>query len=214
MRCVPSASFIDGDAIAKPEDLRKFLTLRRFGADIQIHVRTMNVSHGAPVSAAKESQTIEILFTIYCELRKAHRDIIFAESILIPSEIDGYFKTTQWPPSLKSVKRYSSNDWAANQLSKAGAIDVDQYRLFVSDKLWRIFYTIRALYGRLGVHYHFSFTDGAYRDWRNDSGFASHVKALLGEADFEQFENIPFHGLSQILTMAETEFLKVARSDR
>jgi hypothetical protein len=37
MRCVPSASFIGGDAIAKPEDIREFLTLRRFGADIQTH---------------------------------------------------------------------------------------------------------------------------------------------------------------------------------
>jgi hypothetical protein len=179
-----------------------------------VHVNTMHLSHSVPATPERETAATEKLWTVCCELRKVHHDIVFAESILITSEIDGYFQTAQWPPSLKSVMHYSSYDWSAKQLKNAGAIDVDQYRLFVSDRLWSIFFIIRALYGRLGVLYHFSFEEGAYRDWRKDGVFTSHAKALLGEAFFQQFKDVPFHALSQILGSAEAEFLKEARSNR
>jgi hypothetical protein len=181
-----------------------------------VHVGTLNISNApsSPITTERESQAVEKLWTIIQKLKKVHSDIWLAESILAPNEIEGYFQSCDWPATLRSVTHYSSFDWGMQQLKDAGANDCDDCRLYVSDRLWGIFATIRALYGRLGVLYNMSFKDGAYKDWRKDTGFATHAKALLGEALYEQARATPLHGLEIILGRAEAEFLREARATR
>lgn len=179
-----------------------------------VHVGTLNISNApsSPITTEREAQAVEKLWAVIQKLKKVHSDIWLAESILTPDEIDGYFQTCDWPEIVRSVMHYSSLDWGMQQLISTGANDSDDCRLYVSDRLWGIFATIRALYGRLGVLYHISFKQGAYKDWRKDTGFATHVNALLGEALYEQAKETPLHGLEIILGRAEAEFLREARA--
>ncbi len=181
-----------------------------------VHVGTLNISNApsSPVTTEREAQAVETLWTIIQRLKNAHNDIWLAESILTPDEIGRYFQTCEWPPSLRSVMHYSSFDWGMQQLTRAGANDSEDCRLYVSDRLWGIYATIRTFYGRLGVLYHMSFERGAYKNWREDDIFGTQAKAVLGEALYEQAKATPFHGLELILGRAEAEFLREARATR
>jgi hypothetical protein len=180
------------------------------------HVGTLNISNepSSPITTEREVQSVEKLWSIIQKLKKVHGDIWLVESVLTSDEIGGYFRTCDWPATLRSVMHYSSLDWGMQQLTSAGADNSDDCRLYVSDRLWGIYATIRALYGRLGFLYHLSFKKSEYTDWRKDKGFATHAKALLGEALYEQAKATPMHGLEVILGRAEAEFLREARAAR
>ena len=112
---------------------------------------------------------------------------------------------------MTTVNYYQSFDYVMRQIKKSGSNDCDSCRLYVSDRLWGIFATIRALYGRLGVLYNMSFERGAYLDWRKDNGFAQHAIALLGKPLYDQAKDTPLHGLEIVLGRADAEFLREAR---
>lgn len=181
-----------------------------------VHVGTLNISNAPslPITTQKEAQAVEKLWSIIQKLKKAYSDVWLSESILTPDEIAGYFQNCDWPANMRSVTHYSSLEWGFQQLASTGADDADDCRLYVSDRLWGVYGTIRAFYGRIGVLYHMSFEEGVYKDWREDNVFATHAKALLGEGLYELAKATPFHGLEIILGRAEAEFLREARATR
>lgn len=179
-----------------------------------VSIGTLNMSNAATtaITSERELLAVEKLWNIIQALKNHHGDLWLAETLLTTEELEQCFQTCHWPGSMKSIMHYSSEDWSSQQLTESGANDCDSCRLYVSDRLWAIFFTIRALYGRLGILYTMGFRDGAYKDWRKDAVFAAHANALLGESLFEQARNADSYGLETALGRAEAEFLREARA--
>src|SRR5690606_37533687 len=89
--------------------------------------------------------------------------------------------------------RNESDDPAAN-----GAVlepNLDKHRLFCGDRLWLIFFIIRAVYLRASLLIARSFQKGDYDDWQKDDGIRQLLSAVLPKAFVDEVRTRQIGGL-------------------
>jgi hypothetical protein len=70
------------------------------------------------------------------------------------------------------MNEFANRQAVMTKFNAAKAMEADNERPFVSQRLWSVYFIIRALHGRAGYLFEQSFKKKSYRDWRRDSAVA------------------------------------------
>ena len=100
-----------------------------------------------------------------------------------------------------------------DNLATNGAVlepDLDRHRLFCGDKLWLIFFIVRAVYMRSSLLIARSFQIHDFNDWRKDDGIRQLLSAVLPTAFIADVRSRESGGLSIAISQLEAEFLHEA----
>lgn len=100
-----------------------------------------------------------------------------------------------------------------DNLAANGAVleaNLDKHRLFCGDRLWLIFFIVRAVYMRSSLLVAQSFQTHDYVDWRKDDGIRQLLSAVLPEAMVTDLRARPAGGLTAAIDQLEARFLHEA----
>ena len=157
--------------------------------------------------------SIEKIWLALTSLKKEFADLLFIDSILLPSEIDNLFKPNG-DPKLQSyfatIKGYQQQDTIMTKWNNSRAEALETEQLFVSARMWQIFFVSRALYGRVAFLFRESIKEGRYIDWRNDERLGKMLASVLPETRIEQAKMMTLQGLEWLVITLHTEFLEEA----
>lgn len=173
-----------------------------------INAETINIGN-----AEFDRNSIEAtkkLWHALVDLRKEFSDAIFLDSILLAAEIDQNFKTDNWHSNFQTIRSYAHRNTAVEKMKRSGSLDIEKERLFVSERLWAIFFGLRSMYGRIAVLYQFSFVDQRFRNWRDDNLFQTTVRHILPDSVWAHARSMDVQGLTALFNSAEKEFLREA----
>lgn len=143
-------------------------------------------------------------------MRKEFNDLVYVDMVRTPEEIDKALKTGDWR-SASSVTQYANPDATMRKYECCCAMDIEDERIFVSDKLWLLFFVSRQIYGRVSWLFEQSFKEGQYRDWRDDQPFKTILVGILPEGIISEARNNKMQGLHLITSNMEQEFLREAK---
>jgi hypothetical protein len=85
--------------------------------------------------------------------------------------------------------------------------DFDKHRLFCGDRLWLIFYVLRAIHMRNSLLISWSFQKNEFQDWREDDGIKQLLGATLQKDFVKQVMESKFGGFSKAVAQLESDFL-------
>ncbi len=129
----------------------------------------------------KMIEATELLWKTQIKLKKAFSDVLFVENCLLPREINEMFVKDKWGDHFEDIKAYAQEDTVFKKWNACDAEDMEFLRVFVSEKLWLLFFVSRALSGRIGYLYTVSFKERAYRDWRQDEATISLLRNVIDQ---------------------------------
>jgi hypothetical protein len=153
-------------------------------------------------------KAIENLWGILRGLNKEFGDLRYVHTILTPEELDTFSKNG-WPEKFY-IKHYSLDQTIVQKMQDAGCDDADKERPFVTPRLWGVFFTIRAIYGRLAYLCQRSFKERKLVDWRTDSGIDQLLRTQLPAHVIDSVKSTPFHGTSYVIDHLEIQFMNAA----
>jgi hypothetical protein len=161
----------------------------------------------------KRVNAVEKLWLAMIYLKKEFADLLFIDTILVPSEIDAFFKPNSDPKLKKyfaSIMEYQQRDITLTKWKNSNAEAIDAEQLFVSARLWQISFVSRALYGRVAFLFEGSFKDGRYNDWRSDEPLGRILASVLPATIIEQAKSMKTQGLESLVLTLHKEFLEEA----
>ncbi len=215
LKLIPSsiAKFIE-----KEIERRSDTKLERVKAEIQSSYSTLKTS--VDVLTASNSgmhphiiESVSSLWGTIVTMREQFGSLVAFDSIVLRKEASEAFADQDASPYTKLLEfvRLHEGDLqnpirAANYFS-AG---LDNHRLFCGDRLWLIFYVLRAVMLRASILIAWSFEKREFQDWRKDAGVKQLLESVLPEDFVEQVRNSIFNGLSTALARLEAEFLHEA----
>jgi hypothetical protein len=179
--------------------------LRAEHANLKTAVDFMSASQGEV--RLKMIESSDRLWNILLKLRQKFGPVMYIDAIFMAKEIVASFRGEKFPGITKNVVDFQQYDAAASRLSNTGANEAEKDRLFVSAKLWSIFYIMRAFYGRTGVLIHFSFEKKEFQDWRQDELLTSILGNALPADVVQTAKALPSQGLQTLIGHLENEFL-------
>lgn len=221
-----------GDVVLKSVEHRQNVRLERIKADLtatnaselahikgEIDARYATLKSSIEFMTANQAElrgrlvaSCERLWTCLAELREAFQDVLHVDMVLLPHELDELIKGPRKSNSVyREIERYAKPETVVENFKSAGATDAERHpdRLFAGEKLWLLFYVLRALYGRLGVLYERSIREKRYVDWRTDTGVEGLCKRVVPDAVLEGARRgLP--GFQYLTGYIEVEFLKEA----
>ena len=190
------------------------LKLEQAKAELQASYSTLESSvHFLSSSQAElRSKTIEsaeVLWRASMAAKNEFSDAVFIHQILTPEEIVESFETKDRRLD-QIVGNYRDMENFHQKFERVNEHLTDQERLFAGDRLWLIFFYIRAIHGRVGFLVSKSYADGCHHDWRRDSFFGEHLERVLPRETISKSKSERIGGLGLIIAHLEAEFLKEA----
>jgi len=162
----------------------------------------------APDSASKRQlEALESLWGIILALRKTFGTVVYVDTILLPNEIDDFFKSGRYRQVMDAVSEYADPQCVARKIT---SVDPNRERPFLSNRIFSIVFVLRALYGRAALLLQNSFIDRKYNDWRLDPGTDQLLRGMLPAAIVESVKKKPHGGLSAAIDYLESKFLAEA----
>ena len=157
----------------------------------------------------KTIESAEILWKAILAVEREFSDLVFLLSFLYPHEFDSLFHKYDSGP-LATVENYRDIKYTTDKIEHISSSPVEETRLFVGDRLWYLFFVLRAFHGRLGYLFHKSFEKNEYFDWRNDDVILSQLRQVLDDSAIEDARQDPDGGVPIIVSHLESEFLREA----
>ncbi len=155
----------------------------------------------------KMIESAESLWGVLCQLGQEFGPIIFIDTILQAHEIDAEIRAGKPQSLIETLEQFRPYEAVKEKLEKAGAIGAEKERIFVSSKLWLLFFVLRALYGRAGMLINFSLKEKKYRDWRSDSQLDSLLTNVVAANVVVGAKKQTLQGLRILIGHIENEFL-------
>ncbi|MER8840889.1 hypothetical protein NKH86_19315 [Mesorhizobium sp. M0913] len=171
---------------------------------------TVQTTHGAGEISSRQMVAIERLWEVVRSLAREFSMVIFIDSILLPQEMDDYFKGVDSNAFMNSALEYENPKAPFDKLARAGANDADKERPFVSPRLWSIFFIIQGMYGRSALLLGNSFKDRRLKHWRDDHGCDQLLRSVLPAHAVDHAKGLSFNGLRTAIDMLESQFLTEA----
>ena len=188
--------------------------LEKLKAELQANYSTLESSiHLLSASQtelrSKTIESVEVLWRASIAAKNEFSDAVFMHQIMVAEEIVQFFKTKDERLD-QIVGNYRDMNNFHEKFERVNRHLTDQERLFAGDRLWLIFFYIRATYGRVGFLVSKSYADGCHHDWRQDSFFGEHLERVLPHETIAKAKAEKIGGLDIILAHLESEFLKEA----
>jgi hypothetical protein len=177
-----------------------------------IHAHTINVN-AAPsdaITIKRQLQAVESLWKTVRAMRSEFGQLIFCDTIFTRDELEGFFKTG-WSHKMRHINEYADDNTIMRKFNAVSAFDADHERPFVPNRLFNVYYTIRALYGRIGYLFEQSFKNHTYKDWRTDSGADQLLRSILPANAVEHLKGLQSFGLQSTFDYLEEQFMAEAK---
>jgi hypothetical protein len=124
--------------------------------------------------------------------------------------LEGFF-SADWPSNMRHMNEYADSNTVINKYNAVFAFEADHERPFVAHRLFNVYYTIRALYGRIGYLFEQSFERNTYRDWRTDTGADQLLRSILPANVVEHVKGLQVFGLQSAFDHLEEQFMAEAK---
>jgi hypothetical protein len=176
------------------------------------HAQTLNVNNNAPadpILQKRQLQAIETLWKAVRALKHEFGQLFYVDNIFTSEEIHGFFKSG-WPRSVAHMREYAGHHVIVEKYDRALAMESDHEKPFVSQRVWAVYYIIRALHGRIAYLFEQSFKESAYRDWRRDSGADQLMRSVLPSQVVEAAKSLNIGGLANVFDHLEEQFMAEA----
>lgn len=213
LKLLPSAivKFVD-----KEIERRSDIKLERVKSEIQGAYSTLKSS----VDMLTASNTglhphiieaVSSLWGLIVAMKHDFSGMVTFDSLFLANEAAEAFQDEDGHENLIAFVEKHRNEF--DNLAANGAVlepNLDRHRLFCGDKLWLIFFIIRAVYMRSSLLIARSFQKNDFDDWRKDDGIRQLLSAVLPTVFIEDVRARQIGGLSMAIAQLETEFLHEA----
>lgn len=158
----------------------------------------------------RQIEAVERLWRVVRNLGSEFGLAVFVDSILTSSELEAYFGKGEHAQIGDCVREYADRNFPHRKLASAGANDADKERPFVADRLWSVFFVLRAFYGRTALLLANSYKESRFVNWRTDSGCDQLLRATLPSRAVEHAKGQAIGGLRTAIDSLESRFLAEA----
>lgn len=210
-----STQIPDAEADAVVEALIQ--SVANVGQSGGLSAHTVNAStitvQGAPstshMTRQRQIQAVEHLWQVVRKLGSEFSPVVLVDTILTPSELEAYFAEGEHAQIANYIREFADMGLPLRKFASAGANDADagKERPFVTNRLWSIFFVLRALYGRTSVLLANSYKERRFMSWRTDSGCDQLLRSILPAHSVEHAKGQAFGGLQTAINFLESEFL-------
>ncbi len=160
---------------------------------------------------ARRLLAIENLWKSAQRFHEAFSDIVFIDTILIPKEIDDYFRFGLRGEIFAGIQGYANLQTTPDKFTKASQNSVDE-RPFISPRAWGILHVLKAVYGRSAMLIQLSFKKRAYQCWRDDEPLDHLLRAVLPGHVVDEAKKREIGGLQFLIEHLEIDFMTAANA--
>lgn len=156
-------------------------------------------------------EAVSALWSKIVEMRLAFSSLIVFDQITLQKEAVEAFGTPGRHEKFLDLIRAHEGD-IENPIRNGDyfSVGLDECRLFCGDRLWMLFYVIRAVLMRNSLLIAWSFERGKYQDWRSDSGVSQLLGLALDVKAVEAVKSAKMGGLAAAMGQLEAAFLHEA----
>ena len=156
-------------------------------------------------------ETVSAMWGLIVEMRHTFAGLVTFDQIILAEEaVEAFKKPEQNQKILDFVRAHEGDLQNPIRNAKYFESDLDRHRLFCGDRLWMIFYVMRAVLMRNSLLIAWSFQKGEYRDWRKDNGINQLLSGSLKPDFLEKVKAAKFGGISMAMSQLEADFLHEA----
>ena len=155
--------------------------------------------------------SVSALWKLIVQMKHDFSGMVTFDSLFLANEAAEAFQDEGNHQNLIAFVEKHRNE--LDNLAVNGAViepNLDRYRLFCGDKLWLIFFIVRAVYMRNSLLIARSFQKHDFDDWRKDDGIRQLLSAVLPTAIIDDVRARKIGGLSIAISQLEAEFLHEA----
>lgn len=155
--------------------------------------------------------SVSALWNLIVQMKRDFSGMVTFDSLFLANEAAEAFQDEGSHQDLIAFVEKHRNEF--DNLAANGAVlepNLDRHRLFCGDKLWLIFFIVRAVYMRSSLLIARSFQKHDFDDWRKDDGIRQLLSAVLPTALIADVRVREIGGLSIAISQLEAEFLHEA----
>jgi hypothetical protein len=175
-----------------------------------VHAQTINLNQTLPTKNLKIEEAVEVFWETVLKLKKEFSEVPFIDSILLASELDECFRGNKDIFIYGTLRRYKELPLVARSLQSIIPANVEDYRLYVSDRLWAIYSTLRTLHGRTAMLITASFKEKRLNDWRDDGSLNGTLRQTLDAGLIDAVKRMQIGGLNVLIGELENKFRREA----
>lgn len=156
-------------------------------------------------------ETVQTLWGVVVTMRQNFAGMVAFDNIFLANEAAQAFQNEAAHPNLIAYVEKHRNEF--DNLAANPAVmepDLNKHRLFSGDRLWLIFFIIRAVYMRSSLLIARSFQTHDYVDWRKDDGIRQLLSAALPETFVADVRARNAGGITAAIDQLEAQFLHEA----
>ena len=153
---------------------------------------------------------VEGLWHEILSLEEHFGHLLVIDTLLLASEIETFYASGAKGDIGRALQDYRNLDYMNDMMSRVNDAVAEKTRLFVGERLWLQFFTIRGIYGRYMMLTHKSLKNNKYHDWRHDELMMRHVNACLTPEAVEEAKNRAMGGVQLAVKYVKESFLKEA----
>lgn len=175
-----------------------------------VHAQAIHPGQTLPTKNPKIEEAVEVLWKTVLKLKKEFSEVTFVDSILPASELDECFRGKRDIYIFGMLRRYKKLPHVAQTLQNIIPANVEDYRLYVSDRLWAIYSTLLTLHGRTAMLVTVSFKDKRLNDWRDDGSLNGTLRKTLDAGLIDAVKRMQIGGLNALIGELENKFRREA----
>ncbi|GAA4772648.1 hypothetical protein GCM10023219_19800 [Stakelama sediminis] len=156
-------------------------------------------------------ESVSAMWNLIVQMKHDFSGMVTFDSLFLANEAAEAFQDEANHQNLIAFVEKHRDEF--DNLTANGAVlepNLDRHRLFCGDKLWLIFFVIRAVYMRSSLLIARSFQQHDLDDWRKDDGIRQLLSAVLPTAFIDDVQTRQIGGLSVAISQLEAEFLHEA----
>lgn len=178
--------------------------------DHTVRVQNSNLSQTLPTKNPKIEESVEVLWKTVLKLKTEFSEVTLIDSILLASELDECFRGKRDIYIYGALQRYKELPLVAQTLQSIIPAHIEDYRLYVSDRLWGIYSTLLTLHGRTAMLITVSFKDKRLNDWRDDGSLNGTLRKALDAGLIDAVKRMQTGGLNVLIGELENKFRREA----
>jgi hypothetical protein len=155
-------------------------------------------------------EAVEVLWETLLKLKKEFSEVPAVDSVLPASELDECFRGKRDIPIYGTLRRYRHPPLVAQTLQSIIPVNVQDHRLYVSDRLWAIYSTLLTLHGRTAMLITASFKDKRLNGWRHDGSLNGTLRKTLDAGLIDAAKRMQTGGLNVLIGELENKFRREA----
>lgn len=173
-------------------------------------VHAHNLSQTLPAKNPQIGEAVEVLWNTVLKLKEEFSEVTLVDSVLLASELDECFRGKRDISIYGKLGRYKALPLVAQILQSIIPANVQDCRLYVSDRLWAIYSTLLTLHGRTAMLITASFKDKRLNDWRDDGSLNGTLRKALDAGLIDATKRMQIGGLNALIGELEDQFRREA----